>query len=354
MSSRPFYAHVHAFRAFAIVNVVALHAVALWLYVLGAEARRAPALEFVGRANEVLLHDSTVYFALLSGLLYSLVLHGRGNASFLHGRATHVLLPYVALSLLLSLLHWTPQQGWIAGPPEGTRLRVLVLHNLLTGQAMVVYWYIPVVLALFALTPLLYRLIENARGHWWLALCLALPGVFSRTGIEFSVSSVLYFLAPYALGVWLGQAYPSRLDLVRRAWRPLLALLVASAPALYWGVELGASEPQAFFNGVETLFYLQKTALALLALLVLRQFDARMPLALRWLADDAFAIYLLHFPVILTLAPWLLKVVAPSAPWPLHAAAMALLLVLGLGGCRLVTRGLQALFGRRSRYLVGA
>jgi surface polysaccharide O-acyltransferase-like enzyme len=354
MSSRPFFGHVHAFRAFAIVNIAAVHAVALWLWALGPQARSTPALELIGRVNEVLLHDSTIYFALISGLLYSLVLHGRGVASFYRGKAANVLLPYVVLSVLFSLLDWTPQRGWFVGLPEGTKLPDLILQNLFTGQALFVYWYIPVVLALFVLTPPMYRLLAGPRGLGWLALCLALPGVFSRTGIELSLSSVLYFLAPYALGMWLGQDYEARLAWVRRAWRPLLAIVVASAPALYWSVEIDRGAPQAFFDGVETLFYLQKTALALLVLLALRRFDAGVPRGMARLADAAFAIYFLHSALLFELIPWLMKLVAPSAAWPVQLAIMALLLVLCVAGSLLITRGLQALFGRRSRYLVGA
>ncbi len=45
----------------------------------------SPSLELMGCFNELLFHASTIYFALISGLLYSLVPHTRGRRQFFAG-----------------------------------------------------------------------------------------------------------------------------------------------------------------------------------------------------------------------------------------------------------------------------
>jgi hypothetical protein len=80
-----FFGHIHAFRAFAIVNIVAIHAGATWLYFLQPGAPLRAELVLTSRVIEVRFHASTIYFALISGLLYSAVLHHRGTSRFFKG-----------------------------------------------------------------------------------------------------------------------------------------------------------------------------------------------------------------------------------------------------------------------------
>lgn len=357
MPPKPFYGRVHAFRAFAIVNVVAVHALAGWFFVIGHEATAAPSLQVLARMAEVLFHDSTVYFALISGLLYSLVLHGRGRASFVRGKALNVLLPYLVMTALFTAMDWNPQAGWLLGVPKGGDYFHSLLHNLASGQAVFVYWYIPVLLVLFALTPWLHRAVSGTglRTTVPLLAVLALPIVFSRTGVIATPSSVLYFAAPYALGIWLGQAYDRRI-VALAPWRPILWLLaIVCSPLLYWLVQPGDDRPTAyFFSATETLFYVQKTALALLVLQGLARFDAGVPPWMGWLADRAFAIYFLHIPVMLCVVPWALRQWPGNSTWPRHLAAVTVLFLVALGASATLVAGLQSLCGRRSRWLVGA
>ena len=53
---------------------------------------------------ETLFHDSTVYFALISGLLFSLVLQSRGWPAFWSNKLVNVISPYVVMTLLFTCL----------------------------------------------------------------------------------------------------------------------------------------------------------------------------------------------------------------------------------------------------------
>lgn len=348
---------VQQFRGLAILAIVAVHAVAGWPFFLGPEVARSGPLPLISRVSEVLLHDSTIYFALISGLLYAHLLHRRGWRAFARSKALNVALPYAVMTLIFTALDWTPQQGWSIGVPNGQPYGPTLLMNLLTGQALFVFWYLPVLMLLFALTPLLYRLATGASrpARVGLGLVLALPLVCSRTGIELSFSSVVYFAGAYTAGLWLGADLPARCAQLAR-WRgPLLAAVAVCTVLLFLLVSPDSdAEPPAWLSPTEALFYVQKLAAGLVLLVSLRATGRPGPRWLDALASRAFAVYFLHLPVMLTVAPPLLASALSRSGWPGHVSGMALLFVTGLVGSLLLTVALQALLGRRSRWLVGA
>ena len=53
--------------------------------------------------NEALFHSSTSYFALISGILFALVLRTRGWTAFFRGKMLNVVSPYIVMTLLFTL-----------------------------------------------------------------------------------------------------------------------------------------------------------------------------------------------------------------------------------------------------------
>ena len=79
MSNNGFLGYVHSFRGFAILNIVAIHAVVVAL-IVPADWNPDPAAPLYV-LNETLFHDSTLYFALISGILFSSILHAPAATS---------------------------------------------------------------------------------------------------------------------------------------------------------------------------------------------------------------------------------------------------------------------------------
>jgi surface polysaccharide O-acyltransferase-like enzyme len=96
---------LHAFRAFAIVNIVAVHALAIVQFPYPTpEAFSAYA--WLRALNETAFHDSTIYFTLISGILFSQVLAERGWRVFFRSKVANVLLPYAVVTLLMTAFDW--------------------------------------------------------------------------------------------------------------------------------------------------------------------------------------------------------------------------------------------------------
>ena len=351
--------YVHSFRGFAILNVVAVHALALAIVI---------PRDWVGdptgpltMLNETLFHDSTIYFALISGLLFSSILRPRGYQSFYRSKAMYVLLPYIVCTIVFSLVRWDQTgTGILAWPSSWSDYIDSILPNLVHGEAQFTYWYIPVLLILFAITPLL-SMLTTAKSHAaipaWLVMLA--PLVFSRPDFgegtsQIVAGTVIYFAGAYTVGVYLGNQLEPRLDRIAGHRKFLIAVAVLSSVIL---VELQLAQVNRFgsFSLQESLFYVQKLSLAALVLLWLRGLEARQPRWLSYFANEAFSIYFLHVFFILLLADlsWTFVHDKSLLPWSVFLAAPAYF-AFALAMSVLVVRVLRLLFGRNSRLLIGS
>lgn len=97
--NKPFVNSIHAFRGFAIINIVAIHAIEFIFFFAGtAQSPQKPDLTLFAWTESILFHDATLYFTFISGILFSLVLAERGYARFFKSKLSYVILPYRCLT----------------------------------------------------------------------------------------------------------------------------------------------------------------------------------------------------------------------------------------------------------------
>lgn len=211
MTNITFIPHIHAFRGLAIIAIVAAHAWSFPIFWTGTlDSQELTALFHI---METLFHGATLFFAIISGVLFSQILVKRSWRSFFKGKLLNVLLPYTILTLLITILNW--QFAPVNTPPDWpviAQFSLNYLSNLLYGQAMIHFWYIPVIMVLFIATPILHRIQMQ---YLWLSLLIALlPLLVSRSPFPdfLKVQSFVYFMGAYQLGMLIGSYY----DLVQR------------------------------------------------------------------------------------------------------------------------------------------
>jgi peptidoglycan/LPS O-acetylase OafA/YrhL len=335
---------IHLFRGLAILQVACLHAThALYLRGLaGSVPERSP----LYIAFDVALHDSTIYFAVISGFLYAHLFVHRSYGPFLRSRLQQVALPYLVITVALTV----PQHG--AFSPA---LVSEIGHNLLSGDAWNTLWYIPVILLLYAASPLLHALVAGRAGRIaGIALLLA-PLLMSRTGTDLTMQSLVYFAGAYAAGMALRLSPQGWEQAIVRLtpWAAPIAALSSLALCAAYAASIDMAGPISIR---ETLFYVQKLSLTCLFLAIALRWALRPAImrdaVLGVLASAAFGIYFLHGPIMRLIA----KLVGAHLPGGEIAAAAAILLILVLGvlGSLAIIRLLQMLLGRRSRWVVGA
>lgn len=339
-----FVRHIHYFRAFAIVNVVFAH-----LWALPENFAGTPAADWVDQTRELLFHGSTIYLLFISGFLFEHLSPTFSLKKYYKAKIIRVLSPYCFVTAALILLKIV-----FGSDPEytfGTFFPALC-RSLMTGELEVQFWYIPFILMVFAISPLLLWI---PRGMFsvlviWSA-CLPLLG--TRTGTELTVLQFLYFLPVYLLGMYACRRYRDLKPYLRKAFYPLIAV-VAVTTMLMASID---SEALRFgsFNLNESLHYLQKLAITFLVLgFLLRWEHTEVPL-LDVLAEYSFAIYFLHeaigdYPLIKNSIYSFFETGSPSVLFLLSVGYVFLAVFVTLAVCLFAKR----VFGQYSRYLIGA
>ncbi|MEM8895835.1 MAG: hypothetical protein AAGC88_14735 [Bacteroidota bacterium] len=88
-----FLGYLHSFRGFAIINIAMLHAVVATRMPLdGFELDFSEPMTLI---SHVLFGGSTLYFSVISGLLFTAILKSRGYPKFYRNKVRNVIFPYV-------------------------------------------------------------------------------------------------------------------------------------------------------------------------------------------------------------------------------------------------------------------
>lgn len=305
--------------------------------------------------NDALFHNATLYFTFISGLFYPRLAAGRSPSSFYAARVRNVVLPYVVVSIALTLAMAGPD-AFTAGELPGLVLQLA--ENILLGEAFYTFWYIPVIMILYLASPVLLAVVTTPRLAP-LAVALALlPLVFSRTDTDLTASTVIYFCGAYVLGLAVGLDPDRWLDRLARWKAPLLAVGLVTTVLIIHLYMTGIR-----FAGMtdirESLYYIQKVALGGIILLWLRTGPLggsfRIEAASVAIASMAFAIYFLHAPVLRKLVSTFHPFGEDATPNWAMALHIPFLFLVSLVICIAVVLGTRRVFGKRyARWLIGA
>lgn len=362
-SSPGFLHDVHAFRGFAIINIVAIH-VHAWLSVNLKQTVPAVAIDntvhIAGYIVGIIAGGSTIYFAMISGLLFSRVLVRRGWRRFFRSKLLNVILPYAVMTLLFSLIWW--DEG-TCGYRESCIGNGLIIHfdgsvafaqrylsNVLFGTVISVYWYIPILACLFLATPFLHWL--GRRAPWSLLVIATLPLVVSRTGATVSIQSVIFMMGVYAAGMYLGMDYERNLALLtKRLWAIIVVTIIAHVmvPIIFlndW-VRIGSIDVGVSLSFVLRLCY------SVLMLILLNRWKDRLPGFLDKLATHAFAIYFIHALVLLPFVALAMQLYSQPITLAQYGLSFVVILVAVLAISVFICMGFRAVLGPRSRMLTG-
>ena len=261
---KEYYHHIHLMRGFAIAWVVGMHA--MW-FTHHLATKQGQGFPVTGEIINAIFHNSTIYFALISGLLYGLVLHKKPIGQFYRSKLTNVVVPYLVVSAFYLMIQASPL-ALHNGPTNLGELGLRYVLGVTRGDTISVLWYIPVVLSLFALTPVAAFILQSKVGPWFLYLAVIAPLFSGRGDLYFGWENVVYFGGPYVLGIWLGTDYGERTDFLKRMNWVLLSCVLGTST---WQI-LGQLEPAiAPPTEIKTqLYYIQKLSLGLLILLVFK------------------------------------------------------------------------------------
>ncbi|MBX7495793.1 acyltransferase [Qipengyuania sp. 6B39] len=344
------------FRAFAILFVVLIHSGNAVL-LRGISDGGAETASGVRTVVHILSHNSTVYFALISGVLYAFTLHRKPHLPFLKSRVLNVFVPYAVISIGLTVLlyGYASYTGRAAFDPLG--LARLTAYNVALGEAWNTLWYIPVVMVLYIISPPLLAIVRTPSWQW-LAVAIALVPLFvSRTGSEVTPAMIAFFIGVYVVGLAIGADLDRALTVFRKSRGVLWIAVVCSATAVAFldarGIEfLGQTSLR------ESAIYILRLAISGLVLLWLYEhcesFGTRTSALLLLFANYAFGIYFLHGPLLRPIARVLGEAVPVGDPWLAVSIAICAAFVLALTISTVIVHVIVRTTSPFSRYLIGA
>lgn len=283
---------MHYFRAFAILNIIAVH----FLHEFGR-----------GDIKDAWFQNSTVYFLLISGYLCEYLnsdLQKFSAKRYYVKKLQNVIAPYVFWSIVFL-----------------ATLGALPIH----------FWYIPFISIVFLFSPVLLRL-KNRALLIVTSIFAALFFIFPNRpmGLGSSFGEFLNLYAHFTVFYLLGMLYARFKDL-RLKWVYPFAALFAFLSAFYPIAVVGS---------------LQKLAFSILVLPLLALIPPRLKV-LDLIAKYSFALYFIHLAVLHALVCFLPPRIIAS-PWSLSLYIPYVAFTLAL------CVGMKKLFARHSRLFLGA
>ncbi len=355
----PFLGYLHSFRGFAIINIVAIHAIGFALYATSNNSFSAK--DPYDIANELLFHNSTIYFSVISGLLFSVVLKSKGYKIFYISKFKNVLLPYLFLTLLFSIFNPTETNNFALHTDFVLYLKG-ALRNFIYGKAQFPYWYIPVLIFLYLVTPFLDYILNIKRwGTMLIMLIVLLPLGISRVelidldkGNFLSLSTMIYFMGAYAAGIYFGAKPDERFKWVKENMLLFILITILSTAALIY-FEINNVDKFGAWSLRGTLFYIQKMCLSGIFIIAFKNLSERQPRWLGKIANYAFTIYFLHAFFLFILYDPLVQLATlfKIAPFNLFLTSL-IFLALSLALSMLVAWVVKKLVGKYSRMLLGS
>lgn len=304
-----------------------------------------------------LMMNGTVFFVFISGFLFHHVFYNRWDyEKYMKNKTKYVFIPYFLLSLPWIIWHL------IAGPePSLHMLHANISDNstaatwyVLTGRALTAYWYIPMGMMLFALSPWVMDLI-NKKSLLQFAIPLVVLAMLMHRPISNlnAIQSLIYFLPVYLIGVWTSVAKDKIFPFIDKYWLLMLisAIALAIGQAYFYGA--GVLNKPAFEFTVPDLMLPQKLLLTFVLLAILNKFEHISIGFLQKLAEVSFAIYFIH-PWITT--PWWMIYNSPDI-FAMHGEGNIVTTLLVTFAVIAVSYVIALLFKKalkqRSRYIIG-
>jgi peptidoglycan/LPS O-acetylase OafA/YrhL len=360
MNNKPnFLGYLHSFRGFAIINIVFIHAFAFAFFDFN--KMRMDLKNPYLMVNELIFHNSTIYFAVISGLLFSIVLKSKGYKKFYISKFKNVLLPYLFLTLLFSIFIEQPDNPFVLRTDFSRYLNDCI-YNFITGKALFPFWYIPVLVFIYLLTPLVNYIMNIKKwGTFLIVLIIFSPLLFSRLELAdttdqdyISISTILYFTGAYVAGMYFGINPEKHFNWVKKNMLVFIIVVILSSGAILYFQIIDINK-FGFWSLNSTLFYIQKMSLAAIVIVLFKNLSEKQPRWLVPLANNAFSIYFLHAFFLWQLYSLLMPITTwhQIAPFNLFISSLCFL-ILSIGLSLIVTWLLKKIAGKYSRMLIGS
>ena len=253
-----------------------------------------------------MLPGGTFFFAFISGFLFAhLNVTTFRYADFIGKKWRYIASPYLCIAIPLIIFAVIVQYpGYFIDQRDGFYYQYLqpFAQYLLTGRVLTGYWYIPFIMLVFALSPVLVRFYYlSSKVQLALVSLLLLLAMFvhrSEDNLN-PLQSFVYFLPVFMFGMVFSKHFAALRQ--RYLWLPWCLLVASILLSVYQSAYLGIAHNahKAFFTyaGMD-LKVLEKVMQAVAILLLFERHWQQRHRLVDLVASASFAIFFLH-PVVI-------------------------------------------------------
>lgn len=261
-----------------------------------------------------MIPGGTFFFAFISGFLFAhLNVTSFRYADFIARKWRNIASPYLWLSVPVICFAVVVQYpGYFVDSRDGFYYQYLVpfFKYLLTGRVFTGYWYIPFILLVFAISPLLVRFYYlSSRVQLMMVAVLLLLAMFVHRAEDNlnPLQSFVYFLPVFMFGMVFNRHFALLRE--RYLWLPwcllLASILLSVYQSAYLGIAHNAHKYFFTYGGID-LKVIEKTMQAVAVLLLFERYWQQRHRLIDLVASASFAIFFLH-PIVIAVFKRLLN-----------------------------------------------
>ena len=300
--------------------------------------------------------NGSVYFVFISGFLYRHIFYDRFEyKKFLLKKIQYVLVPYLVCSTLpiIYTVFISDSQPYIPISLSDRPLSAIGWY-LITGRVADTYWYVPMAMLLFALSPLVNLIIKSGKVLEVSLFLLPISLIIHRPINNINaVHSLVYYFPLYLIGVWASANHQKITYYLQDNKRKLVLLLWSLGLGIVqvWLLNSSGNFHKEFWSiTVPDVNLLQKILLCFLFMSILNRYEESDIGALKQTAATSFAIYFIH-PLIIY--PVLIIFDRFGISFEGNFFTLVITSFLILATSMAVALGVKAIFKKKSRYLIG-
>ncbi len=329
--------YIHTFRAIAIYFIIAMHCIDVFVWDKNSDLERI---------LRISISNGTILFVFIAGYLFQHLSLRYTYKKYLVAKFKNVITPYLIISIpaiLIFTLVLKREGVWEEFYNDPVWLQVINFYR--TGLHLAPYWFIPVITIYYLVSPALV-FADRSRFFYYLLPVFVIVSCFvGRGGGSAPFTSFVHFFSVYSLGMFF-----SHYKVFLNNWLCKTSIIYCSifmVLGLWIGEFYLTNTTYSYFN------FLQKLVFCIVILGVLiRLGEKATHHYVNLVADASFGIFFVH-SYVLSSGKILTQQTFSSLPqgslW-----AYLLVTVITLLVCMAFIYSLKAVFGSRSRLLVGS
>ncbi|MCX7097281.1 MAG: acyltransferase [Methylococcales bacterium] len=334
--SQVFLGYIHAFRAIAILFIVAGHSIDAFDWGDQQETERILRICF---------SNGTVLFVFIAGYLFQHLSPKYETKKYFIAKLKHVLVPYIIISIPAILIFTLVQEKnavW-EGFYDHTLWEQVALFYL-TGAHLAPFWFIPMICLFYLVAPALIWA-DKTKGFYFATPLLIVLSCFIARG--FPNQSFVHFFSVYVLGMFCSRYKPIVNHWLENSTILFLACLSVIVLGIYEYYLMPETETMTYFN------LLQKLALtALIMGLLIRLKEQSTNHYLNLIANASFGLFFVHSYLLSAAKLAYENLVGSKAEGDVLGYIFVVMAITLMGLATVYT--IKKILGQKSKYLVGS